>query len=195
MPFLGSLNWRPNLDAIGLLLDRIFPAVRAANPGPALHRRPQAVRRPRRRIQDVPGVELHADVPDVRPFLAEQSGMMVVPRIGGGIEIEDPRRRWRPLARWSRLASDLVGEHYIPADEPERIAAEFLACIRDPRPARAMAGPPSLRQSLRLGYAGRWVRVWSNRSKMPRPSSSASVLTEPVPAVGKFARSRRTPGR
>ena len=28
--FLGSLDWRPNLDAIGLLLDRIFPAVRAS---------------------------------------------------------------------------------------------------------------------------------------------------------------------
>ena len=30
--FLGSLDWRPNLDAVELLIDRIFPAVRAAEP-------------------------------------------------------------------------------------------------------------------------------------------------------------------
>ena len=41
-----------------------------------------------RRIAEVPGVELHADVPDVRPFLAT-SGVMVVPlRIGGGSRLK-----------------------------------------------------------------------------------------------------------
>ena len=32
------------------------------------------------------------------------------------------------------------GEHYIAADEPEPMAEALVACIRDPRPARAMAG-------------------------------------------------------
>src|SRR5439155_1916825 len=30
--FLGSLDWRPNLDAVELLLDSIFPSVRAFEP-------------------------------------------------------------------------------------------------------------------------------------------------------------------
>src|SRR5262249_21067432 len=31
--FLGALDWRPNLDAIRVLLDTIFPAVRRQEPG------------------------------------------------------------------------------------------------------------------------------------------------------------------
>src|SRR5207244_11266130 len=34
--FLGSLDWRPNLDGVDLLLERIFPAVRAAEPNARL---------------------------------------------------------------------------------------------------------------------------------------------------------------
>ena len=34
--FLGSLDWRPNLDGVRLLLERVFPAVRAAVPSARL---------------------------------------------------------------------------------------------------------------------------------------------------------------
>ena len=41
-----------------------------------------------RRARDMPGVTLHPDVPDVRPFLA-RSGVMAVPlRIGGGSRLK-----------------------------------------------------------------------------------------------------------
>jgi glycosyltransferase involved in cell wall biosynthesis len=89
MLFLGSLDWRPNLDGVALLLDRVFPAVRAAEPSARLcivgRNPPEALRR---RIADMPGVELHANVPDVRPFLAD-CGLLVVPlRIGGGSRLK-----------------------------------------------------------------------------------------------------------
>ncbi len=175
--FLGSLDWRPNLDAIGLLLDRIFPAVRAAEPLARLcivGRKPSAALV--RRIQDVPGVELHADVPDVRPFLA-QSGMMVVPlRIGGGsrLKILEAMAAGLPVVstRVGAEGLDLVpGEHYIPADEPERIAAELLACIRDPRPARAMAGSSRAFVLNRYDWdtlADRLERVWVESVENPQ---------------------------
>ena len=87
--FLGSLDWRPNLDGVGILLDRLFPAVRAAAPGATLC---LVGRNPpdwlRRRATSMPGVELHASVPDVRPYLAN-CGMMIVPlRIGGGSRLK-----------------------------------------------------------------------------------------------------------
>ena len=87
--FLGSLDWRPNLDAVDQLLDTIFPAVRAQEPSARLclvgRNPPEALRR---RVQATPGVELHANVPDVRPFLA-RSALMVVPlRIGGGSRLK-----------------------------------------------------------------------------------------------------------
>jgi len=87
--FLGSLDWRPNLDAVALLLDRIFPAVRALEPGARLclvGRKPPTWLR--RQTAGMPGVVLHADVDDVRPYLG-QSGMLAVPlRIGGGSRLK-----------------------------------------------------------------------------------------------------------
>ena len=144
--FLGSLDWRPNLDAVGLLLDRIFPAVRATEPAARLRlvgrRPPPALVR---RIAEVPGVELHADVSDVRPFLAT-SGIMVVPlRIGGGsrLKILEATASGLPVmsTRVGAEGLELVpGEHYLAADEPELMSDALVSWIRDPRPARAMAG-------------------------------------------------------
>lgn len=87
--FLGSLDWRPNLDGLQLLLDEVFPTVRRALPQTTLAvvgRNPSAALR--RRLAATAGVELFASVPDVRPFLAT-CGMLVVPlRIGGGSRLK-----------------------------------------------------------------------------------------------------------
>src|SRR5262245_12628400 len=56
--FLGALDWRPNLDAVGLLLDKIFPRVRAQAPEATLSivgRHPPAALVERAR--QTPGVE------------------------------------------------------------------------------------------------------------------------------------------
>ena len=87
--FLGSLDWRPNLDGVKLLLDDIFPQVRTAVPHATLalvgRHPPEWLRA---RAAATPGVELFADVPDVRPFLAT-CGMLAVPlRIGGGSRLK-----------------------------------------------------------------------------------------------------------
>ncbi|MCE9531874.1 MAG: glycosyltransferase family 4 protein [Planctomycetes bacterium] len=87
--FLGSLDWRPNLDGVRVLLDEIFPSVRQKEPRASL----QIVgRRPaewlRQAVVNRPGVELHADVADVRPFL-RSAGMLAVPlRFGGGSRLK-----------------------------------------------------------------------------------------------------------
>jgi glycosyltransferase involved in cell wall biosynthesis len=143
--FLGSFDWRPNLDAVGVLLDRIFPAVQAAEPSARLRlvgrRPPEALVR---RVAETEGVELHADVPDVRPYLA-QSGVMVVPlRIGGGsrLKILESLASGLPVVSTGVGAEGLEiepGRHYIRADEPEAMAKALVACVRDLAPAQAMA--------------------------------------------------------
>jgi len=143
--FLGSLDWRPNIDAVGLLLDRIFPAVQAAEPNVRLRlvgrRPPQALVR---KASETPGVELHADVPDVRPFLAT-SGMMVVPlRIGGGsrLKILESLSAGLPVisTRVGAEGLELVpGQHYIAAEGPQELAETLVKCVQHPEPARAMA--------------------------------------------------------
>lgn len=87
--FLGSLDWRPNLDGVRLLLEQVFPAVRQRVPGARLNvvgRNPPAWLETLARA--VPGVQFSANVPDVRPHLAA-AGVLAVPlRIGGGSRLK-----------------------------------------------------------------------------------------------------------
>jgi polysaccharide biosynthesis protein PslH len=142
--FLGALDWRPNLDAVDLLLDRIFPAVRRDEPRARLllvGRNPPAGLAARARI--VPGVELHANVADVRPFLA-QSGAMAVPlRIGGGsrLKILEALASGLPVVS-TRVGAEglclVAGAHYVQADETA-MADVLVRAIRNPDRARVLA--------------------------------------------------------
>lgn len=89
MLFLGSLEWRPNLDAVEQLLTQVFPEVQSRQPAATcvlVGRNPPGWLR--QRVAAMSGVSLHGNVPDVRPFLA-QSTMLVVPlRIGGGSRLK-----------------------------------------------------------------------------------------------------------
>lgn len=136
--FLGSLEWRPNLDAVGLLLDRIFPAVRATEPDAQLDivgRNPPASLVAR--AEEVEGVRLHVNVADVRPFLAS-SGVMAVPlRIGGGsrLKILEALATGLPVVSTAVGAEGLClepGRDLEIADEPEAIAAALVGAIREP---------------------------------------------------------------
>ena len=87
--FVGSLDWRPNQDAVRLLLNELFPQVRRQRPAARLW---LVGRKPgewlRRAVQESPGVELFADVPDVRPYLASATVMAVPLRVGGGSRLK-----------------------------------------------------------------------------------------------------------
>jgi glycosyltransferase involved in cell wall biosynthesis len=167
--FLGSLDWRPNLDALGVLLDRVFPAVRASEPSAVLDvvgRNPPASLA--RRVAGVANVALHADVADVRPFLARASVMAVPLRVGGGsrIKILEALATGLPVVSTAVGAEGLRlrhGEHLRIADEPEAFAGELLRAIRNPGPARAMADRGRTLVLQRYDWdslAGRLERAW-----------------------------------
>jgi glycosyltransferase involved in cell wall biosynthesis len=143
--FLGALNWRPNLDAVRLLLDDVFPAVRAHEPEARLDlvgRNPPAWLAIRAAKQA--GVALHADVPDVRPYLAA-SGMMAVPlRIAGGSRLKIlealaaglPVVSTRVGAEGLRLAPN---KHLTVVSDVEEMVSALVACIRHPNRAATQA--------------------------------------------------------
>ncbi len=142
--FLGALDWRPNLDAINLLLDRIFPEVQAQEPSARLvivGRHPPAALV--RRAAELPQVELHANVADVRPFLAE-SGVMAVPlRIGGGsrLKILEALACGLPVVSTRVGAEGLnlqPGGDYVQAEEGA-MAAALVEAIRKPERAQEQA--------------------------------------------------------
>jgi glycosyltransferase involved in cell wall biosynthesis len=143
--FLGSLDWRPNLDAVMLLLDQIFPKVREAEPSARLS---LVGRNPpdwlESLIQGRPGVSLHANVPDVRPYLA-RCGILAVPlRIGGGSRLkilealacETPVVSTRIGAEGLHLQS---GQDLQVTEGIEDMAGSLIRFIRNPQAAQAQA--------------------------------------------------------
>jgi glycosyltransferase involved in cell wall biosynthesis len=143
--FLGSFEWRPNLDAVRQMLERIFPEVLAAEPSARLD---LVGRNPPewlvRRVEGLPHVELHANVPDIRPYLA-RAGMMAVPlRVGGGsrLKILEALASGLPVVSTRVGAEGLhltPGRDLVVVEGTEDMADALVKCVREPGPTAEMA--------------------------------------------------------
>jgi len=171
MLFMGSLDWRPNQDAVSLLLSELLPEVRAKVP----HATAVIVgRRPpewlRAKVAATPGAELHADVPDVRPFLS-RCGFLTVPlRIGGGSRL----KILESLAAGTPVVSTRVGAEgleltpdrdLVVADTQEEMVRATLAAIH--RPEELQETAEHGRQQVLANYswdllADRLNSVWNS---------------------------------
>jgi glycosyltransferase involved in cell wall biosynthesis len=142
--FLGSLDWRPNLDAVDQLLTHVYPEVRRSwpaaefclvgrNPPPWL----------RRRVESLPGVELHANVPDARPFLTGSAVMVVPLRIGGGsrLKILEALATGLPVVSTRIGAEGLAledGKHLTTRETVGELAPALVEALRCPEQALAL---------------------------------------------------------
>ena len=84
--FVGSLEFPPNIDGITFFAREVWPLIRRRGGGRRLlvvGRRPVAEVRS---LTEIDGVELHPDVPDVRPYVREASVVIVPTRKGGGLK-------------------------------------------------------------------------------------------------------------
>jgi glycosyltransferase involved in cell wall biosynthesis len=167
--FLGSLDWRPNLDGVELLLERVFPAVRAAEPTATLclvgRNPPDALRR---KAERTAGVELHGNVADVRPYLAE-CGVMVVPlRVGGGsrLKILEALASGVPVVSTRVGAEGLcleAGLHLTVVEDCDALAPALVEAVRSPEVVREQAAAGRRRVLERYDWdvlAERLEQVW-----------------------------------
>jgi len=143
--FLGALDYRPNRDAVDLLLERVFPQVRAQVPSAQLclvGRNPPAALV--QRVAALPNVELHANVADVRPHLG-RSGVMAVPlRIGGGsrLKILEALACGLPVVSTRIGAEGLAlvpGRDLVVVEDVEQMAGALVEALRAPEQAQALA--------------------------------------------------------
>ncbi len=143
--FLGSLDWRPNLDAVNQLLDCIMPDIWKSEPSASLvvvgRKPPQQLVE---RIRTTPGVNLYSDVPDVRPFLRRATVMAVPLRVGGGsrLKILESLACELPVVSTKIGAEGLdlqPGKDLVVVDDVESMATALVRSLRSPREMSQMA--------------------------------------------------------
>ncbi|HMJ75431.1 MAG TPA: glycosyltransferase family 4 protein [Iamia sp.] len=143
--FVGSLDYRPNVDGARWLCREVLPIVRAARPNAVIrlvgHQPAPAVRE-----LAGPGVEVHGDVPSVDPFLLDARVAVVPLRIGSGTRLKalEAMAARRPVVGTAVGLAGLGvtdGVDALVADDAEAFAGAVLDLLDDDaRVARLVAG-------------------------------------------------------
>lgn len=133
--FTGTMDFRPNIDAVTWFVQQVLPLVRTRrpevrlvvvgrNPTPAI-----------RALHDGMAVEVTGAVADVRPFIAQAAVYVVPMRIGGGIRLKllEALAMQTPVVSTTMGAEGLVGARpLLLADTPADFAAAILRLLDDP---------------------------------------------------------------
>lgn len=142
--FLGALDVATNVVAIEWLLGRVWPAVHRTSPSAVLDvvgRAPGP--RVRQMIKDAPGARLHADVPDVAPFLSTATVAANPSVIGSGVNIKliEYMNAGIPLVSTSLATRGLPlhpGVDLEVHDDPDAFARALLDLLGHPDRAEIM---------------------------------------------------------
>ena len=141
--FVGSLEWRPNLDGMVWFFDEVLEPLRARCPDVTLSivgRNPPAWLEAR--AATLGGVTVHGSVPDVRPYVARAAVSAVPLRIGGGSRL----KICESLSMETPVVSTAVGAEglslpggVVIADEAAAFAAALAEALEDPAAAMTCA--------------------------------------------------------
>jgi glycosyltransferase involved in cell wall biosynthesis len=143
--FTGTMDFRPNVDAMLWFAEAIWPRLHAARPGLRcliVGKAPDARLLAAARRQD--GLEVIGAVPDVRPFLAQAAVYVVPMRMGSGVRLKvlEAMAAGVPVVS-TRMGLEGVaavpGEHVLLADDPPAFAAAVLRLLADPALAARLA--------------------------------------------------------
>jgi glycosyltransferase involved in cell wall biosynthesis len=141
--FSGSMDWRPNEDAVIHFADVILPRIRAAVPDVSFT---IVGRNPSDRVRALaarPGVAVTGTVEDVRRWIGEAAVYVVPLRAGSGTRL----KIFEAFAMGKAVVSTTVGaeglglepgEHFVPADDPAAFADAVVSLLRDPDRRRAL---------------------------------------------------------
>ena len=134
--FTGSLDWRPNVDAMLYFLNDMARHSAGLSGGNNCDRRPNPIGSATKRVSEIHGVTLIGKVDDVRPYM-ERAAVYVVPlRIGGGsrLKILEAMSMRKPVVSTTTGAEGLhvsIDRNILIADEPSSFAAIISRLFRD----------------------------------------------------------------
>lgn len=136
--FSGTLDFRPNVDAVTWFASEVWPLVLARCPSA---RYVVVGRRPAPALQQLAAsgmLTLTGEVPDARPYLANAAVYVVPMRIGGGVRLKllEALSYEAPVVSTSMGAEGVAGlrggVHCLLADTPADFAAATIRLINEP---------------------------------------------------------------
>ena len=162
LAFLGSLDWRPNLEAVTWFLESVWPIVRQAVPQARFlvgGSNPPVDLAERLRAE---GVRFLGRVPDARDFLASGAAMVVPLRSGGGMRVKilEAMALGVPVVSSHLGAAGigaLDGTEILLADGPDALAAACASLLleQDRAVAIGRAGRRRVHEAFDAGGIGR----------------------------------------
>lgn len=141
--FTGSMDWRPNQDAVQWFVEEIFPLIRKERPEVNVV---IVGRRPPGHIKSLDhydGVTVTGTVDDVRPYIARAAVYVVPLRIGGGsrLKILEAMGMKKAVVSTTVGAEGLEvvdGETIVIADGAEAFARSVIDALNDRERCRAL---------------------------------------------------------
>lgn len=140
---LGSMDWRPNEEAVRWLLKEVWPLVLEQHPEARLdlagHRMPTDLMKVR-----LPGVQVESFVEDPLEWMSRRH-VMVVPLLSAGgmrVKIVEGMAMGRAVISTPRGAEGIGGrdgEHFLLGTSAAELAAQLVAVLRAPELAQRMA--------------------------------------------------------
>ncbi len=136
--FTGTMDFRPNVDAVLWFARRVLPLVQEEVPGTRFL---VVGQRPHRRLdslRDNPAVTLTGWVEDTRPYIARAVVYVAPLRIGGGTRLKllEAMAMGKPVVA-TRLGAEgypvTEGRELLLADTPADFAAAVVRLMRDPQ--------------------------------------------------------------
>lgn len=108
--FLGSLDWLPNQDGVRFFVEKVWPRIHAQEPDAVFQIVGRNPSRSVERLEEHEGVKVVGTVPDVRPYLAEASVVVVPLLVGGGTRI----KIFEAMAMGRAVVSTTLGAEGLP---------------------------------------------------------------------------------
>jgi glycosyltransferase involved in cell wall biosynthesis len=136
--FTGSMDWKPNEDAITYFATQVLPLIQKSVPQVTLT---VVGRKPTRKLLGLvntnPAIRVTGAVDDIRPYVHNASVYVVPLRIGGGtrIKIFEAMAMGKPVVSTTIGAEGLPvthGENILLADTPDAFASHTVELITQP---------------------------------------------------------------
>jgi len=134
--FTGTMNWRPNIDAVKFFVNDVFPIIQRNDPSTVFRIVGRNPTQDVRELAQSPKIDVTGFVEDVRPYMAESTVYIVPLRAGAGtrLKILEVLAMGKAVVSTSLGAEGLEvtdGENVLIADEPGEFAAKVIGLLRN----------------------------------------------------------------